>query len=186
PAPAPAPAPTPVTEPAWSPALDAVLVHSHHTGADLSALAAELGLDVTILAARAHQLAVGTHTSRPASSDRIGRHRRMADGPAAGSADTGQLARTEVPTAPPQPPYEPHASWGAPAHPAPWTAPQGTYGAWAPQDAQAAWAPQPPMAAAPAWDPSAVTVTQHDWDGILSQWEAATSPYTSSPGQPPP
>ncbi|MFF0622714.1 hypothetical protein [Streptomyces sp. NPDC004296] len=182
PAPAPAPMPGPVTEPAWSPALDAVLVHSHHTGADLSALAAELGLDVALLAARAHQLAVESHTARPSSPDRIGRHRRMTDGQPAAPSDPGHLARTE--SAPPPPPYEPHATWGSPTHPAPWATAQDPYASWAPQEPHNPWAPHPPpVAQAPAWDPSAVTVAQHDWDGILSQWEAATSPYTSSPGQ---
>ncbi|MGG2464687.1 hypothetical protein ACO0M4_33845 [Streptomyces sp. RGM 3693] len=178
PTPTPAPAPAPVTEPAWSPALDAVLVHSHHSGADLSALAAELGLDVTILAARAHQLAVESHTARPPAPDRIGRHRRMNDVQPAPPSDTGHLSRTEAP--PPPPPYEPHTSWGAPGHPTPWTAAQDPYASWAPQETHNPWAsPPPPVAQAPAWDPSAVTVAQHDWDGILSQWEAATSPYTS-------
>ncbi|KUL51370.1 hypothetical protein ADL22_06095 [Streptomyces sp. NRRL F-4489] len=188
PAPQP-PAPSaPATEPAWSPALDAVLVHSHHTGADLTALAAELGLDVTILAARAHQLSAEARTTRAAPSDRIGRHRRMTDVPPA--ADHGSFPPTDAP--PHQAPYEPHATWASPAHPTPW-APQDSYAAWAPQDAHSAWAPQDqhaawptppsPMPSAPTWDPSAVTVAQHDWDGILSQWEAATAAPHPSPGQ---
>ncbi|MCK7628212.1 hypothetical protein MUU72_34890, partial [Streptomyces sp. RS10V-4] len=182
PAPAPAP-PAPATEPAWSPALDAVLVHSHHTGADLTALAAELGLDVTILAARAHQLSAEARTTRAAPSDRIGRHRRMTDvPPAAPTADPASYARTDTPAS--HAPYEPHTTWASPAHPTPW-APQDTYASWAPQDTHAAWpTPPAPMSSAPTWDPSAVTVAQHDWDGILSQWEAATAaPHTSGPGQ---
>ncbi|PNE40996.1 hypothetical protein [Streptomyces noursei] len=157
-------------------------MHSHHTGADLSALAAELGLDVTILAARAHQLAAESHTARPAAPDRIGRHRRMVDGQPTAPADAGHLPRTEAP--PPQPPYEPHATWASSGHPAAWAAPQDPYASWTPQESHAAWSPPPPpVAPAPTWDPSAVTVAQHDWDGILSQWEAASAPYTFSPGQ---
>lgn len=35
------------------------------------------------------------------------------------------------------------------------------------------------------WDANAITAAQHDWDGILSQWEATTSPTPplSAPGQ---
>ncbi|MER0478117.1 hypothetical protein ABR737_07135 [Streptomyces sp. Edi2] len=35
------------------------------------------------------------------------------------------------------------------------------------------------------WDANAITAAQHDWDGILSQWEATTSstPPLSAPGQ---
>ncbi|GGU61252.1 hypothetical protein GCM10010211_27750 [Streptomyces albospinus] len=163
---------TPASEPAWSPALDAVLVNSRHNGVDLSALATELGLDVTILAARAHQLASEPRLHRPPSSDRIGRHRRMTDIPPAPQPDTTTLPRHENP---PLPPYEPQT---------PWT-PQQHTAAWAPHDPHAAWAPQPaPVPSPPTWDPSAVTVTQHDWDGILSQWEAASTPHTFIPGQP--
>ncbi|MFE6686825.1 hypothetical protein ACFVFQ_10150 [Streptomyces sp. NPDC057743] len=180
PHPAPAPAGTPVSEPGWSPALDAVLVHSHHTGADLTALAGELGLDVTILNARAHQLAAESSTSRSSPTDRIGRHRRMTDGQPAAPTDPGHFPRVESQM--PPPPYEPQSTWASTAHPAPWAATQDAYASWSPPDA-ATWSPPPGIASAPTWDPSAVTVAQHDWDGILSQWEAATAPYTSSPGQ---
>ncbi|WP_157878765.1 hypothetical protein [Streptomyces sp. CT34] len=162
-------------EPAWSPALDAVLVNSRHNGVDLSALAAELGLDVSILAARAHQLASEPRLHHRPPSDRIGRHRRMADiPPAQQQPDTTSLPRQEHP---PLPPYEPQTPWMPHQYTAPWT----------PHDPQAAWTPQPaPVPSPPGWDPSAVTVTQHDWDGILSQWEAASSPHPSTPGQPGP
>ncbi|WP_199788193.1 MULTISPECIES: hypothetical protein [unclassified Streptomyces] len=189
PAQAPGPPPMPVTEPAWSPALDAVLVHSYHTGADLTALATELGLDVHILAARAHQLSSESQTVRPMNSDRIGRHRRMTDVQPPGTHDTGHIPRTDA-AAPPPPPYDPQAAWAASAHAAQWAAPQDPYASWQPHEPHASWpsqeshnpwaSPPPP---APPWDPSAVTVAQHDWDGILSQWEAATAPHISSPGQ---
>ncbi|MER6050008.1 hypothetical protein ABT168_21605 [Streptomyces sp. NPDC001793] len=191
PAPAAAPPPLPVTEPAWSPALDAVLVHSYHTGADLTALATELGLDVNILAARAHQLSSESQTARPANTDRIGRHRRMTEGQPPGHTDTGHLPRNDA-AAPPPPPYDPQAAWAATAHAAQWAASQDPYAAWPPQEPQshASWPSQEahnPWASPPppthSWDPSAVTVAQHDWDGILSQWEAATAPHISSPGQ---
>ncbi|WP_274917540.1 hypothetical protein [Streptomyces sp. WZ-12] len=175
-----APVGAPLSEPGWSPALDAVLVHSHHTGADLTALASELGLDVTILNARAHQLAAESSTSRSSSTDRIGRHRRMTEGQPAAPSDPGHFSRAE-PHVPPQS-YEPHTTWAPAAHPTPWAATQDAYASWSPPDA-ATWSPQPGLASAPTWDPSAMTVAQHDWDGILSQWEATTAPYTSSPGQ---
>ncbi|MEW1655108.1 hypothetical protein [Streptomyces sp. NPDC093707] len=171
PAPPHTPLSSPVPEQAWSPALDAVLVHSHHTGADLTALATELGLDVSILAARAHQLATESHTARPSSTDRIGRHRRMTD---------PQGTPSEPP---PQPPYEPRTSWASPVHPSPWVPAQDGYASWSPVDAAASWPSPPGTFAGPAWDPSAVTVAQHDWDGILSQWEAASAPHRFSPGR---
>ncbi|BDM69053.1 hypothetical protein HEK616_25400 [Streptomyces nigrescens] len=41
-----------------------------------------------------------------------------------------------------------------------------------------------PPPAAPTWDANAITAAQHDWDGILSQWEATTptTPPLSAPG----
>ncbi|MGD3106066.1 hypothetical protein [Streptomyces sp. YGL11-2] len=169
-----APTHPPAAEPSWSPALDAVLVNSRYNGVDLGALAAELGLDVSILAARAHQLASEPRLHHRPPSDRIGRHRRMTDVPPVQQPDTTSLPRQEHP---PLPPYEPQTPWMPQQHTAPWT----------PHDPHAAWTPQPaPVPSPPTWDPSAVTVTQHDWDGILSQWEAASTPYPSTPGQPGP
>ncbi|BCK73231.1 hypothetical protein Srufu_071840 [Streptomyces libani subsp. rufus] len=39
--------------------------------------------------------------------------------------------------------------------------------------------------AQPTWDANAITAAQHDWDGILSQWEATAAPQPplSAPGQ---
>lgn len=39
--------------------------------------------------------------------------------------------------------------------------------------------------AQPIWDANAITAAQHDWDGILNQWEATAAPQPplSAPGQ---
>ncbi|WP_148589616.1 hypothetical protein, partial [Streptomyces sp. WAC01526] len=68
--------PQPPSEPAWAPALDAVLMSSWHNGVDLTALATELGLDVRLLVARAQQLSAESRPVQPPASDRTGRHRR--------------------------------------------------------------------------------------------------------------
>ncbi|MEV7086023.1 hypothetical protein AB0O07_09025 [Streptomyces sp. NPDC093085] len=73
------PAPTvPVADPAWSAALDAVLVGSWHTGLDLTALASEFGLELAHLVARAQRLSAEGRLNQPAPhEDRTGRHRRL-------------------------------------------------------------------------------------------------------------
>lgn len=61
-----------------SSAVDAVLVGAWSTGADLSVLAGELGLDLPRLVARTRYLeAQGRLTHAPQSLDRSGRHRRV-------------------------------------------------------------------------------------------------------------
>jgi hypothetical protein len=67
----------PITETAWSAALDAVLVGGWHTGLDLTALAAEFGLELAQLVARAQRLSAEGRLNQPqAHEDRAGRHRR--------------------------------------------------------------------------------------------------------------
>ncbi|MGW3655376.1 hypothetical protein ACWD6R_06510 [Streptomyces sp. NPDC005151] len=61
-----------------SSAVDAVLVGAWSTGADLSVLAGELGLDLPRLVARTRYLeAQGRLTHAPQTLDRSGRHRRV-------------------------------------------------------------------------------------------------------------
>ncbi|MFJ1646282.1 hypothetical protein [Streptomyces sp. NPDC088258] len=68
----------PAAESTWSAALDAVLVGSWHTGLDLTSLAAEFGLDLAQLIARAQKLTAEGRLNQPAShEDRAGRHRRL-------------------------------------------------------------------------------------------------------------
>ncbi|MEW1720452.1 hypothetical protein [Streptomyces sp. NPDC093109] len=68
----------PATEGAWSAALDAVLVGGWHTGLDLTALAAEFGLDLAHLVARVQKLSAEGRLNQPAPhEDRAGRHRRL-------------------------------------------------------------------------------------------------------------
>ncbi|MEU7180171.1 MULTISPECIES: hypothetical protein [Streptomyces] len=66
-------------EPGWSAAVDAVLIGSWQTGVDLRELAAELGLDLTRLVARAQQLSAQGRfhgTPAPGGESYGGRHRR--------------------------------------------------------------------------------------------------------------
>ncbi|MFI0785810.1 hypothetical protein ACH4Q6_09460 [Streptomyces lydicus] len=190
-APAPAPAPQtlapPLADPAWAPALDAVLMSSWHAGVDLTALASELGLDVRLLVARAQQLSSDSRPAAPsAPPDRTGRHRRMAGLQPSPQADAGHLPWRERPAPPPREHYE-QDSWkqqpyqnyeshtGYPNYQN-----HQTY-----QDYQVYEGPQQPgQPGQPTWDANAITAAQHDWDGILSQWEAATptTPPLPTPG----
>ncbi|MFG3102755.1 hypothetical protein ACGFZL_19855 [Streptomyces sp. NPDC048182] len=83
-APVPQPAPGPVLgqepQPQWSPAMDAVLVGAWQTQVDPAVVAAELGLDLQVLAARAHQLSLEGRLRPPAvGGAQPGRHRRGAE-----------------------------------------------------------------------------------------------------------
>ncbi|WP_158795013.1 hypothetical protein [Streptomyces sp. NRRL S-337] len=234
---------SPVThDPAWAPALDAVLMTSWHTGVDLTALATELGLDVRLLVARAQQLSTETRPAPPAPPDRTGRHRRMATLQPSSPTDTGPTAWRERADRPAwdqyehdtwkQQPYQQYQSY-ATAHPhhAQYTASATStgYHQYAthqqqnhhshqahqhPHDTQTTqtvqtlqngqhlqhghehyagyqdvqeypgYEPPPAPSAPPTWDANAITAAQHDWDGILSQWEATTptTPPLSAPG----
>ncbi|GAB7035177.1 hypothetical protein AB0G35_05695 [Streptomyces sp. NPDC021749] len=238
---------TPVThDPAWAPALDAVLMTSWHTGVDLTALATELGLDVRLLVARAQQLSTETRPTPSPAPDRTGRHRRMATLQPSPPADTGPAAWRERTDRPAweqhehdtwkQQPHQQYQSYAAtyPQH-SQYTASstsagyhqypthQTHHGTTGHQSHQAhqhphdtrtgqtlhttqhgqqvhhghehhsgyqdhqgypAYESPPPPSAAPTWDANAITAAQHDWDGILSQWEATTptTPPLSAPG----
>ncbi|MEU9501668.1 hypothetical protein [Streptomyces sp. NPDC048196] len=238
---------SPVThDPAWAPALDAVLMTSWHTGVDLTALATELGLDVRLLVARAQQLSTETRPAPAAPPDRTGRHRRMATLQPSPPTDTGPTAWRERADRPAweqyehdtwkQQPYQQYQSYAtAHPHPAQYAAPgtstgyhqypthqphQNHHGHQAhqhPHDTQTTqtvqtlqhgqhgqqlqhghehytgyqdvqeypgYEPPPASSAPPTWDANAITAAQHDWDGILSQWEATTptTPPLSAPG----
>ncbi|MEU8350658.1 MULTISPECIES: hypothetical protein [Streptomyces] len=73
-------------EPRWTGAMDALLVGSWQTGVDLQVLAAEFGLDLARLVARAQQLSAEGRLSPPwaaagpSGETRSGRHRRNTDG----------------------------------------------------------------------------------------------------------
>ncbi|WP_240965376.1 hypothetical protein [Streptomyces zingiberis] len=73
-------------EPRWSGAMDALLVGGRQTGVDLQVLAAEFGLDLARLVARAQQLSAEGRLSSPwagagqGEENRSGRHRRDAVG----------------------------------------------------------------------------------------------------------
>ncbi|MFD8546513.1 hypothetical protein [Streptomyces sp. NPDC059649] len=240
---------SPVThDPAWAPALDAVLMTSWHTGVDLTALATELGLDVRLLVARAQQLSTETRPTPPTPPDRTGRHRRMATLQPSAQTDTGPTAWRERTDRPAweqyehdtwkQQPYQQYQSYATtyPHHPQ-YTASSASAGYHQypthqthqthhnppshqshqahqhphdPQTVQTLHTTQngqhvhhghehhpgyqdhqeypayesPPPPAAPTWDANAITAAQHDWDGILSQWEATTptTPPLSAPG----
>lgn len=187
PAPAPVAAPqpgmsppgmSPPTEPAWAPALDAVLMSSWQAGVDLTALATELGLDVRILVARAQQL---TAESRPAPPpDRIGRHRRLVNVPPSPQTEAPHTAWRERPPQArehyEQEPWKQHPYQNYPEYQQ-----YQEYRVYE-QQPQQHYYQQPSQG---TWDANAITAAQHDWDGILSQWEATTStiPPLSSPGQ---
>lgn len=173
-------------EPGWAPALDAVLMSSWHTGVDLTALATELGLDVRLLVARAQQLSAESRpAAQPAPSDRIGRHRRMATLQPSQQPESSHLTWRERPQQPPREQYE-HDAWRQQPYQSHEHYPD--YPAY--QDYQVYGGQQPAQPAQPShpaqstWDANAITAAQHDWDGILSQWEATTStpPPIPSPG----
>ncbi|MFI1302843.1 hypothetical protein [Streptomyces sioyaensis] len=180
PAPAPAPAPAPVpppqpvgpqpNEPAWAPALDAVLMSSWQAGVDLSALAAELGLDVRILVARAQQLSAENRPAPP--PDRIGRHRRLVNvPPPSPHSETPPPAWRERPPQPPREHYEQEPWKQHPYQNYPEQQEYQEYRVYE-QHPQQHHYQQPSQG---TWDANAITAAQHDWDGILSQWEATTS-----------
>ncbi|WP_425472032.1 hypothetical protein [Streptomyces piniterrae] len=88
-----------VGEPSVSAAVDAVLVGSWQTGVDLRELAAELGLDLSRLVARAQQLsAQGRLPSGPVQEGYGGRHRK--------STNESHEAECSIPAQQP-------GSWGA-------------------------------------------------------------------------
>ncbi|MGW3013465.1 hypothetical protein ACWC9R_32255 [Streptomyces sp. NPDC001219] len=173
----PAAAPQP-TEPAWAPALDAVLMSSWHSGVDLTALAHELGLDVRLLVARAQQLSAESRTVHARSSDRTGRHRRMANLPPTPQPEASPPVWRERPQQYPREHYE-QEPWKQ--QPYQNYAGQQEYQDYRGYEEQQQY--QPP--GQPMWDANAITAAQHDWDGILSQWEASAAPQPplSAPGQ---
>lgn len=121
------PGPTPhiagqVGEPESSPAVDAVLTGAWHTGADLTTLAAELGLDPDFLAARAQQLAAEGRLTPTPAPDHTGRHRRMVEGPPPPADETTYL-HWHQPA--PQSPHHQHVSWEQPP-PVTWGTPVTT------------------------------------------------------------
>ncbi|MFD5398174.1 hypothetical protein ACFWJW_28715 [Streptomyces sp. NPDC127097] len=164
PQPGPAAAPQP-SEPAWAPALDAVLMSSWHNGVDLTALATELGLDVRLLVGRAQQLSAESRPMPSSPSDRTGRHRRLVNVP------------------PPQPEASP-LTWQEPWKQQPYQhyPDQQQYQEYRVYEEHQQYQQPTPQ---PTWDANAITAAQHDWDGILSQWEATAAPQPplSAPGQ---
>ncbi|MFG2530211.1 hypothetical protein [Streptomyces sp. NPDC048516] len=223
-APQPPHAPQP-HEPAWAPALDAVLMSGWHSGVDLTALATELGLDVRLLVARAQQLAAESRPVQSPPPDRTGRHRRLAHLPPAPQHESTPSAWRERPPQPPREPYE-QEPWKQQQYPNyrdqreyqdyqehqdyrvyeehpqqhpqhvqqhPHHMQQHQHQHQQQQNQQHSLhqhqQPSPhqqyQQASHATWDASAITAAQHDWDGILSQWEATTSstPPLSAPGQ---
>ncbi|RXS86320.1 hypothetical protein EST92_05740 [Streptomyces sp. TM32] len=143
---------------------------SWQAGVDLSALAAELGLDVRILVARAQQLSA---ESRPAPPpDRIGRHRRLVNvPPPSPHSETPPPAWRERPPQPPREHYEQEPWKQHPYQNYPEQQEYQEYRVYE-QHPQQHHYQQPSQG---TWDANAITAAQHDWDGILSQWEATTS-----------
>ncbi|MGX1761150.1 hypothetical protein ACWIG5_30230 [Streptomyces lydicus] len=209
-------------EPAWAPALDAVLMSSWHSGVDLTALAAELGLDVRLLVARAQQLAAESRPVQSPPPDRMGRHRRLAHLPPAQQHESTSSTWRERSPQPPREPYEqepwkqqPYQNYRDqqdyqdyqeyrvyeehpqqhPQHLQQQPPPMQQHQQQLHQNQQHAphqhlsqqHSPhqQYQQASQATWDANAITAAQHDWDGILSQWEATTSPTPplSAPGQ---
>ncbi|MGA4876874.1 hypothetical protein [Streptomyces lydicamycinicus] len=172
----PAAAPQP-SEPAWAPALDAVLMSSWHNGVDLTALATELGLDVRLLVARAQQLSAESRPMPPTPSDRTGRHRRLVNVPPP-QPETPHLTWRERPQQPPREHYEQEHWKQQPYQHYP---DQQQYQEYRVYEEHQQYQ-QPTQ---PTWDANAITAAQHDWDGILSQWEATAAPQPplSAPGQ---
>ncbi|MGW7489051.1 hypothetical protein [Streptomyces sp. NPDC054786] len=199
PATAHAPAAPQPGEPAWAPALDAVLMSSWHSGVDLTALATELGLDVRLLVARAQQLAAESRPTQAPPPDRTGRHRRMANLPPSPQHESAHLTWRERPPQPTRESYE-HDPWKQQQyqnypdqqeyqeyrvyeeHPQQHPQHQQQHTQHQQQHPQHQQYQQPSHA---TWDASAITAAQHDWDGILSHWEAtsSTTPPLSAPGQ---
>lgn len=165
------------SEPAWAPALDAVLMSSWHNGVDLTALATELGLDVRLLVARAQQLSAESRPMPPTPSDRTGRHRRLVNVPPP-QPETPHLTWRERPQQPPREHYEPEHWKQQPYQHYP---DQQQYQEYRVYEEHQQYQ-QPTQ---PTWDANAITAAQHDWDGILSQWEATAAPQPplSAPGQ---
>ncbi|AZS70230.1 hypothetical protein DDE74_04115 [Streptomyces lydicus] len=173
--------PQPPSEPAWAPALDAVLMSSWHNGVDLTALATELGLDVRLLVARAQQLSAESRPVQPPAPDRTGRHRRMVSPPPSPQPETPHLTWRERPQQPPREHYE-HEPWKQQPYQN-YPDPQEYQEYRVYEEHQQYQQPTPPTQ--PTWDANAITAAQHDWDGILSQWEATATPQPplSAPGQ---
>ncbi|MDT0457889.1 hypothetical protein RM550_19470 [Streptomyces sp. DSM 41527] len=201
-------------EPAWAPALDAVLMSSWHSGVDLTALATELGLDVRLLVARAQQLAAESRPVQSPPPDRMGRHRRLAHLPPAQQHESTASTWRERPPHAPREPYEQEPWKQQPyqnyrdqqeyqdyqehrvyeehpqQHPQhvqqhPQHMPNHQHQQQLQQNQHHSPHQQYQQASPPTWDANAITAAQHDWDGILSQWEATTSPTPplSAPGQ---
>ncbi|MFJ2112629.1 hypothetical protein ACIOEX_12160 [Streptomyces sp. NPDC087850] len=119
PAQPPQPAALPAADSAWSIALDAVLVGGWHTGLDLTALAAEFGLELSQLVARAQKLSAEGRLNQPTPhEDRAGRHRRLDGTPMdQGTHSPGGSTAQGVPY--PRPNDD--VSWQqAPPHTPPW------------------------------------------------------------------
>ncbi|MGY5129409.1 hypothetical protein [Streptomyces nigrescens] len=169
------------SEPAWAPALDAVLMSSWHSGVDLTALATELGLDVRLLVARAQQLSAESRPVQPPSSDRTGRHRRMVSPPPSPQPEAPHPTWRERPQQPPREHYE-HEPWKQQPYQN-YPDPQ-EYQEYRVYEEHQQYQ-QPTQPTQPTWDANAITAAQHDWDGILSQWEATAAPQPplSAPGQ---
>ncbi|WP_407697686.1 hypothetical protein [Streptomyces corynorhini] len=109
----------PAADSTWSAALDAVLVGGWHTGLDLTSLAAEFGLELAQLVARAQKLSAEGRLNQPVPhEDRAGRHRRLDAAQAEQAAYApGAAAGQTVPT--PRPNDD--VSWQqAPPHTPPW------------------------------------------------------------------
>lgn len=133
--------------PHWSPALDAVLAAAWQTQHGFTVPAAELGMDIGVLTARARQLSAdGRQRAAAAADQEAGRHRRGTEG--------GPYPPRDAPPEPPRPPSPSPASPFAPAG-------EGL----------------PPRlwqrSADPARDLGATATAAHDWDGILNRWQAA-------------
>ncbi|WP_328686993.1 hypothetical protein OHT20_35190 [Streptomyces caniferus] len=192
------------SEPAWAPALDAVLMSSWHSGVDLTALATELGLDVRLLVARAQQLAAESRPAPAPAPDRTGRHRRLANLPPSPQSESAHTAWRERPSQPLREPYEPEPWKQHPYQNYPDQQEYQEYRVYEehsqhqhqqylqqqqhlphPQHLQHPQHQQYQQPSHATWDANAITAAQHDWDGILSQWEATTSPTPplSAPGQ---
>lgn len=90
--------------PTWSPVLDAVLVGAWHSRLDLTAVAAEFGMDIAQLTLRAQQLsAEGRLTDSAPNEDHAGRHRR--------GRLTEQEPRYQQPAQTPRAQPDPGSAW---------------------------------------------------------------------------
>ncbi|MEV7426635.1 hypothetical protein [Streptomyces sp. NPDC091212] len=112
----------PAADSTWSAALDAVLVGGWHNGLDLTSLAAEFGLELAQLVARAQKLSAEGRLNQPVPhEDRAGRHRRLD----AAGAEQGMYSPGSPGGAPgqalPGPRPNDDISWQqAPPHTPPW------------------------------------------------------------------